>query len=336
NREAHPAWHERSEGNSVPAIFKTGPKNTTLNSNKTMMKKYLDVSVLLMSLTLGNGIMRAEEPAKAPEGRFIDAHVHFHDRNPGDLDKAAEWMKANNVQRIINHPLMQSRANNDKERAQQIENYKPYKSSMARFCIVYSDEVNNVDEAVAILTREKQAGAVGFGEHYGSLFKPQPGAKSQFIDDPKSMVLFAACEKVGLPVMFHMDRGSNLDEKDFPHLQNILKTYPKCIFIAHSDWWRSITDGSCGRLLETYPNLYADISCSVGRSPVGKDKAMAREFFIKHADKLLFGSDNGWWSFKPGAKPALEYAFIDEIKLPKDVEDKICRDNAKQLFWNNK
>ena len=332
-----------AEGKSVPAIFKTDSKKTTPNSNKTMMKKYSGVSILLISLSLG-GLMTAEEPAKAPEGRFIDAHVHFHDRNPGDLDKVAEWMKANNVQRIINHPLMQSRARDDKERAQQTENYKAYKGSMARFCIVFYDEVNSVDEAVAILTREKQAGAVGFGEHYGSAANPKPAEvvngkpvyKSLFIDDPKSMVLFAACEKVGLPVMFHMDRGCNLDEKDFPHLQNVLKTYPKCTFIAHSDWWRSITDGSCGRLLETYPNLYADISCSVGRSPIGKDKAMAREFFIKHADKLLFGSDNGWWSFKPNAKPALEYAFIDEIKLPKDVEEKICRENAKRLFWGGR
>ena len=89
---------------------------TTLNSNNKMIRKYLGVSGLLMTLTLGSGLMGAEEPAttqekpNAPEGRFIDAHVHFHDRNPGDLDKVAEWMKANNVLRIINHPLIQSRA----------------------------------------------------------------------------------------------------------------------------------------------------------------------------------------------------------------------------------
>lgn len=316
-----------------------------------MRKETFYLSTSLLALTLYSVVdFKAEEPVVAKEksnalpGRFIDAHVHFHDRNPGDLDKVAEWMKANNVQRIINHPLMQSRARDDKERAQQAENYKAYQGRMARFCIVFYDEVNSVDEAVAILTREKQAGAVGFGEHYGSAANPKPDEvidgkpvyKKLFIDDPKSMVLFAACEKVGLPVMFHMDKGCNLDEKGFPRLENVLKTYPKCIFIAHSDWWRSITDGSCGRLLETHPNLYADISCSVSRSPIGKDKAMAREFFIKHADKLLFGSDNGWWSFKPGAKPALEYAFIDELKLPEDVENKICRANAERLFWSSK
>lgn len=320
----------------------------TISNNMAMNKKYL--SALLMTLTLGSGLIRAAEPATAQEqpkvleGLFIDAHVHFHDRNPGDLDKVAEWMKSNKVQRIINHPLIQSRPRDDKERAQQTENYEAYKGRMARFCIVYYDEVSSVDEAVTILNREKQAGAVGFGEHYGSALNPKPSEvvngkpvyKSLFIDDPKSMVLFAACEKVGLPVMFHMDRGSNLDEKGFTHLENVLKTYPKCIFIAHSDWWRSVTEGSCGRLLETYPNLYADISCSVGRSPIGKDKAMAREFFIKHADKLLFGTDSGWWSLGKDKKPAGEFALIDELKLPKDVEDKICRGNAERLFWSKK
>ena len=280
-----------------------------------------------------------ESPREKPgnlAGRFVDAHVHFHDTKVGDLEKVDSWMKSNNVQRVINHPLRQSRANNDKERAQQTENYKAFKGRIARFCIIYNEEVSGVDEAVAILNREKQAGAVGFGEHYGERFNPKPGDKSLYFDDPTNMVLFAACAKVGLPVMFHMDRGRNLDEKGFPRLENILKTYPNLILIAHSDWWKGLGDGSCERLLQKYPNLYADISCTVGRSAIGGDKKFAREFFIRNADKLLFGTDSGWWSFKPGSKPAPEFALIDELKLPSEVEAKICRSNAERLFWTPK
>jgi len=263
------------------------------------------------------------EPA-ASEGRFIDAHVHFGDREPGDLDKAAEWMRAHHVRRIINHPLKQSLWRNEQERAQMLANYAKYKGKMDRFCIIYPDDVQTVEAAVELLTREKNDGAIGFGEHYGT---------GLMFDDPKNMRLYAACEKVGLPVMFHMDRKQNLDEKGLPRLENVLKAFPKCILIAHSDWWRNINDGTCGRLLETYPNLYADISCTVGRSPIGKDKVMAREFFIKHADKLLFGTDSGWWSFG-GKPPAPEFALIDELKLPRDVEEKICGKNAEKLFWS--
>ena len=314
----------------------------TIHRNKCVMRNHAGARAVFLTLALGCGSMHAEEPSAArepsapPAGRFVDAHVHFQDCHAGDMEKAAAWMAANHVQRILNYPLRQSRPNNDTERAQQTENYQHFKGRMARACVIFADEVSGVDGAVAILKREQQAGAVCFGEHYGEVLKPQPGDKPSFIDDLRSMVLFAACEKAGLPVMFHMDRGRNLDEKGFPHLEHILKTYPKCVFIAHSDWWRSITDGSCGRLLETYPNLYADISCTVARSPIGRDKTMAREFFIRHADKLLFGTDSGWWSLGNNKKPAGEFALIDELKLPNEVEEKICRGNAGRLFWGGK
>jgi len=262
----------------------------------------------------------------AGQGRFIDAHVHFHACKAGDLDKAAEWMKSNNVQRIMNYPLAQSRPRNDVERKQMLENYAKHKGRIARACVIFPDEVNSVEEAVKLLTLEKQDGAVCFGEHYGENLK---------FDDPKNLRLYEACARVGLPVMFHYnDKTRNVDEKGMPRLENVLKLYPKCILIAHGDWWRSISEGSCDRLLKTYPNMYADISCTVGRSPIGRDRKLAKEFFIRHADRLLFGTDSGWWSFRENTASAKEFSLIDELDLPKDVEDKICRKNAERLFWD--
>jgi predicted TIM-barrel fold metal-dependent hydrolase len=290
-------------------------------------KRWACASALLAAVT-GLTCCAAEESApprkNTDQGRFVDAHVHFHACKAGDLDKAAEWMKSNNVQRILNYPLAQSRPKNDGERKQMLENYAKYKGRIARACVIFPDEVNSVEEAVKLLTKEKQDGAVCFGEHYGENLK---------FDDPKNLRLYEACAKVGLPVMFHYnDKTRNVDEKGMPRLENVLKLYPNCILIAHGDWWRSISEGSCDRLLKTYPNLYADISCTVGRSPIGRDKKLAKEFFICHADKLLFGTDSGWWSL--GNKPAApEFALIDELQLPKEVEDKICRENAERLFW---
>ena len=265
------------------------------------------------------------ETAASMSGRFIDAHVHFHACKAGELDKVADWMKSNNVQRVINYPLAQSRPKTEADRKQMLDNYAKYKGTMGRACVIFPEEVNSVEEAVKILTQEKQDGAVVFGEHYGSKL---------LFDDPKNMRLYEACAKVGLPVMFHMDKGQNLDEKGLPHLENVLKAHPNCILIAHSDWWRNLGDGTCDRLLQTYPNLYADISCTVGRSVIGRDKKLAKEFFIQHADKLLFGTDSGWWSF--GKKAAPEFVLIDELQLPKDVEEKICRKNAEKIIWCRK
>jgi len=281
-------------------------------------------------------ICLADEAAVIPPdkkaGRFIDAHVHFTCCKAGDLDKAVVWMKSNNVQRIINYPLAQSRPKNEDERKQMLANYAKYKGIIGRACVIFPEEVKSVEEAVKILTKEKQDGAVVFGEHYGASSKLK---EENVFDAPQCMVLFEACDKVGLPLMFHMDRNKNLDEKGLPRLEHVLKTFPNLILIAHSDWWRNLQDGTCGRLLKTYPNLYADISCTTGRSIIGKDKKLAKEFFISNADKLLFGTDSGWWSLN--AKPSGgEFALINELALPKDFEDKICRGNAEKLFWVGK
>lgn len=296
---------------------------------RRLQAAYWGLVAIVVVVGAATMICMAESPDRSPAntnaaaGRFIDAHVHFHDRGAGDLEKVAAWMQAQNVQRVINHPLAQSRPRNDAERQQMLANYAKFKGRIDRFCIVFPDEVGSVEEAVKLLAREKQDGAIGFGEHYGVNLN---------FDDPKNMRLYEACEKVGLPVMFHMDQNKNLDEKGLPRLENVLKTYPKCILIAHSDWWRHITDGTCGRLLEKHPNLYADISCTVKRSAIGRDKTMTREFFIKHADKLLFGTDSGWWSLGKDKPPMPEFSLITELGLPKEVEDKICRLNLQKLF----
>ena len=290
------------------------------------------MNAMLPAVTAGiTGLMAAEPEAMADSDHpaqavsLTDAHVHFQDCHKGDLDKVAEWMKANHVARCINHPLKQSRAKNDAERQQMMDNYAQYEGRIDRFCIIFPDEVTTEDEAVKLLEKEKRDGAIGFGEHYGA-------GNNAFIDDPKNMRLFAACAKVGLPVMFHMDQHQNLDEKGLPHLEHILKTYPDCTLIAHSDWWKNLPDGTCDRLLKTYPQLYADISCTCARSILGRDKKFAREFFIRNADKLLFGTDSGWWSF--GKPPAPEFALIGQLDLPAEVRVRICRGNADRLFWS--
>ena len=279
---------------------------------------------------------RASRPAAADANRVIDTHVHFFscvNGSPGSkpsaesdnpLDKAAAWMQANHVRRCINLPLRQSLPKTDEQRKAMLANYAKYEGRIDRFCIIFPEDVRTVDEAVKILTREKRDGAIGFGEHYGV---------GMLIDDPNNMRLYAACAKVGLPVLFHMDRNKNMDTKGLPHLEHVLKAYPNCLFIAHSDWWRHLGDGTCDRLLQTYPNLYADISCTVGRSMIGRDRKFARAFFIRNADKLLFGTDSGWWSLGKGKKPAPEFSLIGELDLPADVRNKITRTNAERLFW---
>lgn len=251
----------------------------------------------------------------------IDIHVHCHALKKVELEKISEWMKTNDVQRCMILPLAQTRPGNKQERQQLLRNYAKYKGKIDRYCVIFPDEVASQEEAVKLLTQEKEAGAIGFGEHYG---------KGLMFDDPKNMRLYAACAEVGLAVLFHMDSGQNKDKPGLPHLENALKTYPYCTFIAHAFWWKHLAEGSCERLLQKYPNLYADVSAGSGARALSRDKKFTRAFMIRNADKLLFGTDSGWWSF--GKKPAPQFSLLESLALPDGVKGKIYRENAIKLF----
>jgi predicted TIM-barrel fold metal-dependent hydrolase len=205
-----------------------------------------------------------------------------------------------------------------------LANFAKYKGKVDRFCLIEPGEVQTVAEAVAILEKEKAAGAIGMGEHYG---------RGLMFDDPKNLLLFEACEKVGLPVHFHIDNNKNMDEKGLPRLERVLKMYPKCKLIAHAQFWLHLPDGTCDRLLQTYPNLYAEPSGLRMAAVLNRDRKYTREFLIRNADKILFGTDAGWWSFGGGpGNREIQFQLFEELDLPVEVKEKIYHKNAEKLF----
>ena len=78
------------------------------------------------------------------------------------MDKVAEWMKAHNIRRVINHELQLMRPKSVAERQQMLKNYAKYKGMIERFTIIEPQEVDSVEAAVKILEREKADGAIGF------------------------------------------------------------------------------------------------------------------------------------------------------------------------------
>ena len=255
--------------------------------------------------------------------KFIDVHVHAHAVREDGLDLVAKWMQRNNIDRCIVSPLDHkgSRAYTEEERTQMLANYAKYKGTIDRMCLIEPGDFDTVDAAVDRLKQEIKDGAVAMGEHYG---------KGLMFDDPKNLLIYEACEKADLPVMFHIDQNKNMVEPGMQRVDNVLKQFPKCRLIAHAYWWRQLKDAD--RQLQQYPNLYADLSGHVVPQVLGKDRAYAREFCIRHQDKLLFGTDEGWWSFNDEKTKYAHYTFFEELDLPDDVRYKIYRGNAQKLF----
>jgi hypothetical protein len=189
---------------------------------------------------------------------------------------------------------------------------------------------------VSILKRWIDLGAKGFGEH-------KPGVK---IDDPRNMALYAACNELELPVLFHLDEQRNMDAPGLPGLEHALQEHPGTIFIGHGPgWWASISGevkqadlggyptgpvaagGTIDTLMDKYPNLYGDLSAGSGAGAITRDPKFGREFLIRRADRLMFGTDY----LSPGQKVP-QLALYRQIDLPADVAAKIFRDNARRVL----
>jgi hypothetical protein len=273
--------------------------------------------------------LAAEIPAatRAPADiKFIDPHVHAMSVTPLGLRAVATWMEQRNVERCIVSPLNHkgSRPKTEEERATMLENFRPYKGRIDRMTIIDAGEVETVDAAVTILKREMADGAIAFGEHYGV---------GLMFDDPKNLLLYEACEKVGLPVMFHIDQNKNMVEPGMARVDRVLKMFPKCNLVAHAYWWRQLGNGTCDRQLQEHPNLYADMSGHVVISVLDRDRKYAREFLIRNQDKILWATDEGWWSFADEKKQMNKhYTFLEELDLPAEVRRKIYRGNAERVY----
>lgn len=266
--------------------------------------------------------------APKPPGdiKFIDPHVHAESVTPDGLKAVAKWMEERNVESCIVSPLCHkgSRPQNEEERQKMLENYLPYKGRIYRMALIEAGEVQTVDEAVTILKREIADGAIAFGEHYGV---------GLMFDDPKNLMLYEACEKVGLPVMFHIDQNKNMVEPGMERVDRVVKMFPKCKIVAHAYWWRQLQNGACDRQLQEHPNLYADMSGSVVINVLNRDRKYAREFLIRNQDKILWATDEGWWSFgKKNAQLDQIYTFFEELNLPNEVRYKIYRGNAERVY----
>jgi predicted TIM-barrel fold metal-dependent hydrolase len=219
-----------------------------------------------------------------------------------------------------------------------LEATRPHRDRLIPFCSVdprtsYSGGLKGL---IAMLRKYVDAGAKGFGEH-------KPGVN---VDDPLNMQIYAACGELNLPVLFHLDQLRNLDKPGLPGLENALKQHPQTRFIGHGPgWWASIAGeisaadlarypdgpvkpgGAIDTLMSKYPNLYGDLSAGSGAKAISRDPEFGREFLIRRADRLLFGTDY----LTPGQDvPQLE--LFRSIDLPAEVQAKIFRDNARRLL----
>lgn len=282
--------------------------------------------------------------AKAfPSGVYVDVHTHLgQEWAPNGALSAKQllkWMDSTDTAQAVVLPLISPESwfypiSTDFV----LDRTKPHRDRLIPFCSIDPRTINlgSYEAKRDLLLRYKDAGARGFGEHKAGI----P------IDDPRNLELFKACAEVGFPVIFHLDNSRNTDKPGLPGLENVLKQIPDGIFIGHAQgWWASISGeltqselqaypagkvtpgGAIDRLMDAYPNIYGDLSAGSGANAISRDREFGREFLIRRADRLLWGTD---YLHKEQGIPQLElYPTLD---LPADTAAKIYRDNARKLL----
>lgn len=175
------------------------------------------------------------------------------------------------------------------------------------------------------------------------------------LDNPHCLELFRKAGELGCPVVAHFDAPYIKDKKSgqqtyYPlwyggtmdNFSRTLSACPDMIFLGHGPgFWREISgqsdenpktcpDGpvkSGGRLydlLETYPNLYVDLSAGSGLNALKRDPQHAKTFLNHYADRIMFARD-----YYGGE--LLE--FIQKMNLPQEVNNKILCTNAQRIVW---
>ncbi|QDS96579.1 Amidohydrolase [Roseimaritima multifibrata] len=201
------------------------------------------------------------------------------------------------------------------------------------------------------------------------------------IDDPRWDPIWQTCGELGIPVLIHtadpvaffqpIDRNNerweelsrhpdwsfynDQPEDRFPSHESLLAArnrviarHPKTQFIAAHLGSHGEDLQHVAQWLDKYPNLSVDPASRINE--LGRQPYTAREFLIRYADRVVFGTDGPWpearvryyWRFfetRDESFPYSEKEFppqgfwrIYGVDLPDEVLKKIYRDNAARLI----
>jgi hypothetical protein len=278
-----------------------------------------------------------------PPGRYVDVHTHlgqtWNTKAPLTARLLLGWMDAGDIAQAVVLPLVSPESSSYPLTTDFVlAETKPHRDRLVPFCCLdpRTSFGGGQKGLVDMLKRWVDLGARGFGEH-------KPGVK---IDDSRNMALYEACGELALPVLFHIDEQRNMDAPGLPGLEKATSEHPDTIFIGHGPgWWASISGdakqadlggypkgpiapgGALDALMEKYPRLYGDLSAGSGASAITRDPAFGREFLIRRADRLMFGTD-----FLAPDQEVPQLALYRQLDLPAAVQAKIFRDNARRVL----
>jgi predicted TIM-barrel fold metal-dependent hydrolase len=302
----------------------------------------------------------------------IDYHNHLDSMDPeavlGVMDECG-------IERIVNITMQTGDA--------AIETLRRFKNaSRHRFATMAWMDWSGIDRADFVhvsldrLERMAELGACGikFWKDLGLTLRDGRGLLLR-VDDERLGPLFDKAAELGIPVMFHTAdpsaffrpidaeneryeelaahpdwsffgaeyaKSELLDQRD-----NVICRHPRTKFVCAHMAESGEDLARATRLLELHPNVYVDISARAAE--LGRQPFTARRFFMRFADRILFGADllpevqmyRLYFRFLETEDEYFDYPShasrqgrwsICGLHLPDDVLEKVYRTNALKLL----
>lgn len=304
---------------------------------------------------------------------FIDVHNHQNGLGSGDLKGLLRDMDALNMKVMVNLS-----GGNGASLKRQTDNVKA--NAPKRFIIFANINFSGIGEpgwsekAAQQLVEDVRSGANGLKifKNLGLSVKDNSGKRVP-VDDPRLDAIWKKAGELKIPVLIHAadpkpfwdpvdkdnerwleivthpgrKRGPDNPvpwEQIIEEEHRMFKKHPGTKFInAHFGWYANDL-GKLSKLMEEIPHMYVEFGAVIAE--LGRQPKMARQFFEKYQDRILFGKDSWqpdeYTTYFRVLETADEYfpyhkkyhAFwrMYGMNLPDDILKKVYYKNALKLI----
>jgi predicted TIM-barrel fold metal-dependent hydrolase len=301
-------WQEPALPSGTAPAQKKSPAPDS--PERILLKDYRPKSIYKIPVT---------EVAKA-KFPIIDMHSHPYAKTPEEIAQWVRTMDEVGIEKTIILTMATGAEFDEINRK-----YSKYPDRFELWCGFDFTGYNKPGfgpAALRELERCKQAGARGVGEIHDKgkgLRSGKSNAPGMHPDDPRMDGLFEKAAELAMPISLHvadpiwmyqkMDKTNDglmnayewrLDNQPnivgLPGMVEILERtaqrHPKTTFVACHFANLDYDLARLGECFERNPNLYADISARYAETaPIPR---FASQFYAKHADRLVYGTDMGF------------------------------------------
>jgi predicted TIM-barrel fold metal-dependent hydrolase len=304
------AFGAAADDSKSAAVAASSTKKAAASPETILLKDYRPKSIYEIPVT------------EIPKAKFpiIDMHSHPYAKTAPEID---QWVRTMDEVGVAKTMILTMATGAEFDGIQR--KYSKYPERFELWCgfdFAGYDKPGFGPAAVKELERCRQAGARGVGEIHDKgkgLRSGKSNAPGIHPDDARMDALWEKCGELGMPVSLHVADPIWMYQKMDKYNDGLMNAYEwrldnqpgivdlsgmVDIFERTLAKHRNTTFVAChfmnldydlarlGEVLERNPNLYADISARYAET--GPIPRFAAQFYAKHADRLVYGTDMGF------------------------------------------